>query len=172
MRLDVAQHRPTRTQRRAWKHHASLRALVAELAWSPEHYALYLSYQQSRHPNGGMDKDSRTQYAQFLLTTRVNTRLVEFRDASDTLVMVSLIDVIDHGLSSVYTFYNPQIKGSLGTYSILWQIEQCRILGLPWLYLGYWIGASPKMAYKAAFAPQQHLIDCVWQDVDSAAAPP
>jgi len=164
VRVDTAAFTPNRSQRRAWTRHQNLRAFVAELAWSPEHYALYTAYQQSRHPGGGMDEDSRTQYAQFLLTSRVNTRLVEFREPDGRLVMVSIIDVLDQGLSSVYTFYDPDARGSLGTYSILWQIEQCRSLQLPWLYLGYWIEASRKMAYKAAFQPLQRLIDGTWHD--------
>ena len=164
VRVDTAAFTPNRSQRRAWTRHQNLRAFVAELAWSPEHYALYTAYQQSRHPGGGMDEDSRTQYAQFLLTSRVNTRLVEFREPDGRLVMVSIIDVLDQGLSSVYTFYDPDARGSLGTYSIRWQIEQCRSLQLPWLYLGYWIEASRKMAYKAAFQPLQRLIDGTWHD--------
>ena len=163
VRVDAAAYVPNRSQRRAWKQHQPLRAFVAELAWSSEHYDLYTRYQQGRHPGGGMDEDSRTQYAQFLLTTRVNTRLVEFRTPGDELAMVSIIDVLDDGLSSVYTFYDPAMRGSLGTYSIMWQIEQCQMLDLPWLYLGYWIAESGKMAYKASFQPQQKLIDGRWR---------
>jgi len=170
VRVDAARFAPTRSQRRAWKRHGSLQALVAELAWSPEHYELYTRYQQGRHPGGGMDDDSRTQYAQFLLTSRVNTRLVEFRTPEGVLAMVSIIDVLDEGLSSVYTFYDPTMAGSLGTYSIMWQIEQCRNLQLPWLYLGYWIGTSRKMSYKAAFQPAQWLVDGVWQSPPPEAA--
>ena len=153
VRVDAAAFAPNRSQRRAWRDHQPLQSFVAELAWSPEHYRLYTRYQQGRHPGGGMDEDSRTQYAQFLLTSRVNTRLVEFHDPAGALVMVSIIDVLDDGLSSVYTFYDPDVPGSLGTYSILWQIEQCRTLNLPWLYLGYWIAESRKMSYKASFHP-------------------
>ena len=164
VRVDAAHFAPNRSQRRAWRAHHGLRAFVAELAWSPEHYDLYTRYQQGRHPGGGMDDDSRTQYAQFLLTSRVNTRLVEFRDASGALAMVSIIDVLDDGLSSVYTFYDPAARGSLGTYNVLWQIEQCRTLDLPWLYLGYWIRDSRKMAYKSSFRPLQMHLDGHWQE--------
>jgi len=163
VRVDTTAFEPNRSQRRAWKQHSDLITLVAELAWSPEHYELYSRYQQGRHPGGGMDDDSRTQYSQFLLATRVNTRLVEFRKPSGTLAMVSIIDVLENGLSSVYTFYDPDMRGSLGTYSILWQIRQCRELDLPWLYLGYWIRDSRKMAYKAGFRPVQMLVDGHWQ---------
>lgn len=164
IRVNAAQFHPNRSQRRAWRDHQGLHAFVAELAWSPEHYALYARYQQLRHPDSGMDEDSRSQYAQFLLTSRVNTRLAEFRLPNHTLVMVSIIDMLDDGLSSVYTFYDPDLAGSLGTYSILWQIEQCRALELPWLYLGYWIKDSRKMAYKSAFQPAQKRIAGSWQD--------
>ena len=110
-----------------------------------------------------MDEDSRTQYALVLLTSRVNTRLVGLA-IRRALVVVSIIDVLDDGLSSVYTFYDPDVPGSLGTYSILWQIEQCRTLNLPWLYLGYWIAESRKMSYKASFHPAQFLVDGQWRD--------
>lgn len=163
VRVDVPGFTPTRSQRRAWKRHQALRAFVSKLAWSEEHFSLYTRYQQSRHPGGGMDEDSRTQYGQFLLQSRVNTRLVEFRDEDGALRMVSIIDVLEQGLSSVYTFYDPDVQGSLGTYSILWQIQQCRQMQLPWLYLGYWIKESAKMAYKSTFTPSQYLVRGQWR---------
>jgi arginine-tRNA-protein transferase len=163
VRVVAAAFRSSRTQRRCWRHHQALTATGRSLAFDPEHYALYLRYQQRRHAGGGMDQDSREQYQHFLLHSNVATELVEFRE-NGLLRMVSLVDRLADGMSSVYTFFEPGVRGaSYGTYSILWQIGRCRALGLPHLYLGYWIEASRKMAYKAAFRPIEGLVDGAWR---------
>ena len=95
--------------------------------------------------------------------TALRTAIVEFREPGGELVAVSLIDRLDDGLSAVYSFYDPSRgRQSLGTWSILWLVEQCRRDGLPFVYLGYWIAESPKMAYKARFPALERLTDGEW----------
>lgn len=168
LRIKVADFLPTRSQTRAWKRHEGLVATRLEPGFSQEHYQLYLQYQRRRHAGGGMDQDSIDQYEQFLLQSRVETQLIEFREPSTNYVkgslrMVSIVDILNDGMSAVYTFFDPDFAGGLGTFNVLWLIESARSRGLAYIYLGYWIESSDKMSYKADYKPHQLLADGVWK---------
>lgn len=169
IRVDTRAFVRNRTQHKLWHHmNAQLQARISPPHWDETHFRLYLGYQRARHRGSGMDEDDPAQYTQFLLHSQVRSSLVEFHDHTGVLRMVAIIDRLDQGLSAVYTFYDPDYPGSLGTYAILWQIEYCRQHRQPWLYLGYWIAESRKMAYKTRFRPHQILQDGHWITPDTA----
>jgi arginine-tRNA-protein transferase len=159
---------PSRSQKRAHKQHQNLTAMVMPVAFKPDHYALYAKYQQARHSDDIIKAESKSaadeveQYRTFLCQSNVESVMVEFRQ-NHQLKMVSVIDIVRDGISAVYTFYDTDdAKASLGTYNVLWQIEWARSMQLPYLYLGYWIEHSQKMAYKENFKPLQKLVDNEW----------
>ncbi|MFC4161221.1 arginyltransferase [Chitinimonas lacunae] len=165
VRLPVTSFSPNRTQRRVSRAHGGLVVRLLPLDYADEHYLLYRRYQESRHSGGGMDEDNREQYENFILKSNVDSFLAEFR-LDGQLKMVSLIDRLGDGLSSVYTFFEPDDeRASYGTYNILWQIELARRLELPYVYLGYWIAECRKMSYKTFFRPIEGLIDGRWREL-------
>lgn len=158
----------SRSQKRAYKQHQNLTTTIMPVAFTDEHYALYAAYQRARHMdekshNAKPEADDAEQYRNFLCQTNVESVMVEFRE-NGQLQMVSVIDIVDDGVSAVYTFYDTEpVKASFGTYNVLWQIEWAKRLNLPFLYLGYWIKDSQKMEYKQNFKPLEKLIDGEWQ---------
>ncbi len=165
-RVILAEFKPSRSQKRAFKQHGNLTARLMPLGFHQDHFELYASYQAARHAepeNFNVEKDEAEQYRQFLCLSNVKSLLIEFRDAEHQLKIVSMVDVVRDGISAVYTFYDTSdIKSSYGTYSIMWQTEWAKSFNLPYLYLGYYITASEKMAYKQAFKPQEKLINGEW----------
>jgi arginine-tRNA-protein transferase len=167
LRVSARQFAPNRSQRRAWAQHQHLEASLHNLHDDPAYFDLYRRYQRMRHADGGMDSDDPDAYRDFLLQSHVDSLLVEFREEG-ALRMVSVIDLLSDGLSSVYTFYDPDVpRARFGVYNVLWQIELCRRLDLDFVYLGYWIKGSRKMSYKVGYQPAQGLIDGAWQPLDA-----
>lgn len=162
-RIPVEDFAPARRQRRIWRRNQDLCVQLTGGGASEEQFALYRRYMAARHAGGGMDVTDPMQYRAFLFSSWSDTRCVEFR-AGERLLAVAIIDWLRQGWSAVYTYYEPEApQRSLGVYAVLWQIEQCRRLGLPWVYLGYWIPACAKMRYKAEFQPLELYRDARWQ---------
>ncbi|MCL2452458.1 MAG: arginyltransferase [Alphaproteobacteria bacterium] len=129
---------------------------------SPEQFALFRRYLDARHGDGGMADMTAIDYATMIEDSHVETRLIEYRLVRESgekiLAGACLTDLLADGLSMVYSFYVPEAPGrSLGTYMILDHIRRTQALGLPHVYLGYWVEGSRKMAYKARFKPQERL---------------
>ncbi len=163
VRVPVDEFVPSRTQRRVGKRNSGLQVSLSAPHFDVEHFELYQRYQSARHAVGGMDHDDREQYMEFLVSSHVDTWLLVFRDQG-VLRMVSLIDSVADGLSAVYTFFDPDLPTrSLGVYNVMWQIELARSLHLPYLYLGYWVEGSKKMAYKQQYQPLQRRVDGAWK---------
>lgn len=175
-RIRVADFTTSRTQRRLLRRNAGLRR-VATSAWATEEqFDLFRRYLDRRHADGGMADMDIFEFAAMIEETPVKTRVIEYRcggevperlaQGDDHLAAVCLTDVLDDGLSLVYSFYDPALRAaSLGTYIILDHIEIARAAGLPYVYLGYWVPGSHKMDYKARFSALEIYKGGVWQDI-------
>jgi arginyl-tRNA--protein-N-Asp/Glu arginylyltransferase len=163
--------------RRVARRNGDLAGHMGPAAPSSEQYSLFRRYLDTRHGDGGMADMTVLDYAMMVEDSHVTSRLVEYRRRGpDTaingrgrgpLLAVSLTDVLSDGLSMVYSFYEPgEHRRSLGTFLILDHIARARSLGLPYVYLGYWVDGSRKMAYKARFTPQERLMPHGWERKD------
>ncbi|HYZ21945.1 MAG TPA: arginyltransferase [Rhodopila sp.] len=164
IRIPVATFQPDRTLRRIAKANAGLEGYRVPARATAEQYQLFQRYQQARHGDGDMASMSFYDYRAMVEDTPIETFIIEFRDQNDRLVSACLGDKLGDGLSAVYSFFAPGLeKQSLGTYAVLWLIERARTMNLPYVYLGYWVQESRKMAYKARFKPSEILVNGIWR---------
>lgn len=165
VRIPVDEFAPNRTQRKLLKRNADLSVRERPAAFVNEHYELYARYIRMRHADGDMFPPSREQYRTFLNLDHPYARLLEFR-LRGKLLAVAAIDLLSHGLSAIYTFFDPSAEyesRSLGTYAVLHEVNLARQHGLPHVYLGYWIRECRKMNYKRAFQPLEYLDGRSWR---------
>ena len=169
IRIPVRSFQPDRTLRRIARYNASVEGFEVPARATAEQFQLFQRYQRNRHGEGDMATMSFYDYRAMIEDTPIETLIVEFRDPDDRMVGACLADRLGDGLSAVYSFFLPGLeKRSLGTYTILWLIERAKSLGLPYVYLGYWVPESPKMAYKARFRPSEILLGGAWRMLTEA----
>ncbi len=158
-RIPVKLFSATRSQKRVWNRNKDITVSEAKSEYNEEHFELYKKYVHTRHEEGEMNHEDPRRYFEFLDSKWCNTAFYEFR-LEGKLVAVAVTDILSQGLSALYTFFDPDLKKrSLGSFAILWQIEQSIKLNKPYLYLGYWIKECKKMQYKTKYKPIQ-----IWQN--------
>ncbi|MDR3469313.1 MAG: arginyltransferase [Xanthobacteraceae bacterium] len=177
VRVVANEFRPSRNMRRVLARNDDIVGELRTAAPTSEQYSIFRAYLDERHRHGGMADMTVLDYAMMVEDSHVETRLIEYRtrkpgalphEPGDTLIAVALTDILSDGLSMVYSFFEPeQHERSLGTFMVLDHIARARRMGLPYVYLGYWIEGSKKMDYKARFLPQQRLAPNGWLRVDS-----
>ncbi len=162
VRLQVNEFKANRRFRRILKRNSDLTVRPAKAALTDEYFDLYTRYLSGQHAGGSMENPSEADFESFLVSDWLTSMFIDIRK-NERLVAVAVTDIVTKGLSSVYTFYDPdEKKRSLGNFSIMQQIEIARIMNLPYLYLGYWIQACKKMSYKSDFQPLQYYIENTW----------
>ena len=171
IRIRVADFTPDRTQRKVGRANADLQGRETPARATAEQFQLFQRYQQARHSDGDMATMSFYDYRAMIEDTPIETTITEFRGPGERLVGGCLTDRLGDGLSAVYSFFAPECeKQSLGTYAILWLIERARAQRLPYVYLGYWVPESRKMAYKARFRPCEILVQGTWRTLTDGEA--
>ena len=164
IRLVADKFLPSKTQKRIIRNHSHLRTQEAPLIFKQNHFDLYLKYQNKRHSPLENKQNDLNDYNDFLIKSNVKSKLIEFWDG-DLLKIVTIVDILNDGISAVYTFFNPNDKKvSYGTYAVTWLINWCKKEQLKYIYLGYWIGECNKMKYKTNFKPYELFIDGYWQE--------
>jgi len=177
VRVIADEFRPSRNLRRIAAQNADIIGEMRPSMPTSEQYSVFRAYLDSRHRDGGMADMTVLDYAMMVEDSHVDTRVVEYRlrdpdsgftgRGSGPLHSVALTDVLSDGLSMVYSFYDPDYRArSLGTFMIMDHIARARRMGLPYVYLGYWVEGSKKMDYKGRFQPQQRLMPEGWTRVD------
>ena len=162
---------PDRTQRRILRANADLTISEMPARATAEQFTLFQRYQKNRHADGDMAAMGYYDYRAMIEDTPISTGILEFRDSQDRLLGACLTDWLADGLSAVYSFFDTdEDKRSLGTFAVLWLIGRARSLGLPYVYLGYWVPESRKMAYKARFRPSEILMSGAWHRLDDGAS--
>jgi arginyl-tRNA--protein-N-Asp/Glu arginylyltransferase len=163
VRVPVREFQTSRGQRRVWHRNADIAVIEAPARFDPAHFNLYRRYQAGRHPESGMNDADPEKYLGFLASRQIDTVFFELR-AGNKLLGVAVADLLPDGLSAVYTFYDPDLpQRGLGVYAVLWEIAETARRGLHYLYLGYWIAESPKMAYKTRYRPIEILQASQWR---------
>jgi arginine-tRNA-protein transferase len=161
-RLAVHDFKPDRSQQRCWRKNSHTTAIIKPAVFEQAHYELYLRYQKIRHTGGNMADSSPDEYIDFLSSSWGNTVFVEF-SINNELAGVAIVDQLDNALSAVYTFFDPKFSSySLGVYAVLWQIDYAKRQHKNFLYLGFWIQACQKMAYKSHYQPLQLFRNKQW----------
>ncbi|MBV7409912.1 arginyltransferase [Maritimibacter sp. DP1N21-5] len=170
-RVRVRDFKPSKSQRRTEKRNDHL-ARRTRAPWATEEqYDLFRRYLDERHADGGMADMDVFEFAAMIEETPIKSRVIEYSHRSEDrrtreLAAVCLTDVLDDGLSMVYSFYDPALQtSSLGTYVILDHIRLAQEAGLPYVYLGYWVPGSPKMAYKAKFSALEIYTGGQWMEL-------
>lgn len=164
---------PSRSFKRITKRNDDLIGEVVANSPTSEQFSLFRRYLDDRHLDGGMADMTVLDYSMMVEDSHVNSCVIEYRrrgpDSGITgkgegnVIAVALTDILQNGLSMVYSFFDPaEDKRSLGTFMVLDHIARSRRLGLPFVYLGYWVEGSPKMSYKSRFMPQERLEGGHW----------